>query len=144
MPRRLARLIARIAFRIFQPFSRRLLMSLHRGAILRILSLLAFVFAALSASAQMGNAGVIRGTVTDPSGAVVPNAAVHLANPVSEFEQTTITDATGQFSLPNVPFNPYTLSVSAKGFATQSQNVEIRSAVGVNVKLGLHLSGRHQ
>ena len=106
-----------------------------------ILPLLALVFAALSAPAQSGNAGAIRGTVTDPSGAVVPNAIVHLANPVSEYEQTTTTDATGQFTFPNVPFNPYTISVSAKGFAGLSQNVEIRSSVGVNVKLIMQISG---
>ena len=56
-------------------------------------------FAALSASAQSGNAGTVRGTVTDPSGAVIPNAAVHLTNKVSGFDRTTTTDATGQFSL---------------------------------------------
>ena len=55
-------------------------MPLHRGAMLRILPLLTLVFAALSAPAQSGNAGTIRGTVTDPSGAVIPNATVHLTN----------------------------------------------------------------
>ncbi len=123
-------------------------MSIHRGAMRLILPLLALIFvlpfAALSARAQSGNAGTIRGTVTDPSGAVVPNATVHLANPVSEFEQTTTTDSTGQFSFSNVPFNPYTISVSAKGFAHLSQNVEIRSSVGTNVKLVMQISGGSQ
>jgi len=107
----------------------------------RAFPLILMLLGVLSLPAQSGNAGVVRGTVTDPSGAVVPNATVHLANPVSEFERTTATDATGQFSFPNVPFNPYTLSVSAKGFATRSQSVEIRSAVGINVKLVLQISG---
>jgi Carboxypeptidase regulatory-like domain len=119
-------------------------MPIHRGATLRILSFLALVFGAFSAQAQSGNAGTIRGTVTDPSGAVVPNATVHLVNPVSQYEQTTATDATGQFSFPNVPFNPYTISVSAKGFARSSQNVEIRSSVGINVKLVMQISGGSQ
>ena len=119
-------------------------MTFHRGATMRLLPLIALIFAALSAPAQSGNAGVVRGTVTDPSGAVVPNATVHIANPVSEFEQTTATDATGQFSFPNVPFNPYTISVSAKGFARLSQPVEIRSSVGISVKLVLQISGGSQ
>ena len=119
-------------------------MPLHRGAMLRILPLLALVFAALSAPAQSGNAGAVRGTVTDPSGAVVPNATVHLTNSVSGFDQTTSTDATGQFSFPNVPFNPYRIDVSAKGFARLSQGVEIRSSVGVNVKLVLQIAGASQ
>ena len=55
-------------------------MSLNRGTIFRILPILLLIFAALTASAQGGNAGAIRGTVTDPSGAVVPGATVHLTN----------------------------------------------------------------
>jgi Carboxypeptidase regulatory-like domain len=119
-------------------------MPIHRGATLRIILLLSLVFASLAARAQSGNAGMIHGTVTDPSGAVIPNATVHIANPVSEYEQTTTTDATGQFTFPNVPFNPYTINVSAKGFARLSQNVEIRSSVGTNVKLVLQISGGSQ
>ena len=119
-------------------------MPFPRGANLRILPLLFLTLAALCARAQSGNAGTVHGTVTDPSGAVVPNATVHLADPVSGYEQTTTADATGQFSFPNVPFNPYTMSVSAKGFATSTQNVEIRSSVGINVKVVLQISGGTQ
>ena len=55
-------------------------MKFHRGAITRLLPLIALAFAALSVSAQSGNAGIVRGTVTDPCGAVIPNATVHLTN----------------------------------------------------------------
>ncbi len=116
-------------------------MQIHRGAILPLLALL---FTALAAHAQSGNAGAVRGTVTDPTGAVVPNATVHLTNPVSEFDQTILTDATGQFLFSNVPFNPYRISVNAKGFAQLSQNVEIRSSIGVTLKLILQISGGSQ
>ena len=91
-------------------------MSFNRGTIFRILPVLALFLAALSASAQSGNAGTVRGTLTDPSGAVVPNAVVHLINDVSGFDQTATTDAQGQFVFSNVPFNPYRISVSANGF----------------------------
>ena len=116
----------------------------QRGATLRILPILALIFAALSAPAQSGNAGTIRGAVTDPSGAVIPNATVHLGNEVSQFERTTTTDATGQFNFSNVPFNPYRIDVVAKGFANLSQNVEIRSSVGITVKLVVQISGGSQ
>ena len=115
----------------------------HR-AMLRILPLIALVFAALSAPAQSGNAGAVRGSVTDPSGAVIPNATVHLTNERSGFDHTTTTDATGQFSFPNVPFNSYRIAVSAKGFASLSQNVEIRSSVGITVNLVLQIAGASQ
>jgi hypothetical protein len=119
-------------------------MPIIRGATLRILSLLALVLAGLTASAQSGNAGIVRGTVTDPSGAVIPNATVHLSNERSGFDRTTQTDSTGQFTIPNVPFNPYGITVTAKGFAPLSQNTEIDSSVGTSLKLILQISGGSQ
>jgi hypothetical protein len=119
-------------------------MTFHRGATLRILPLLVVIFAALFASAQSGNAGTIRGTVTDPSGAVISGATVHLSNELSGFERTTTTDATGQFAFTNVPFNPYRLGVSAKGFAPLAQSAEISSSVGTILKLVMQITGGTQ
>ncbi len=119
-------------------------MPLHRGAMLRIFPLLTLIFAALSAPAQSGNAGTIRGTVTDPTGAVIPNATVHLSNERSGLDRTTVTDPTGNFVITNIPFNPYRLDVSAKGFAPLSQNTEIDSVVGTSLKLVLQVSGSVQ
>jgi hypothetical protein len=115
-------------------------MPFHRRAILSFLPILALILAALNAVAQSGNAGAVRGAVTDPSGAVIPSATVHLTNEVSGFDRTTSTDALGQFSLSNVPFNPYRIGVSAKGFASLSQSLEIRSSVGTNLKLVLQIA----
>jgi hypothetical protein len=119
-------------------------MSFHRGTIHRILPLIVLLFGALSATAQSGNAGAVRGTVTDPSGAVIPNATVHLTNPTSGSDRSTTTDALGQFAFPNTPFNPYELTISAKGFASLSQSVEIRSVVGTSLKLTLQIAGGSQ
>jgi hypothetical protein len=116
-------------------------MSFNRGTILRILPVLVLIFSALSASAQSGNAGTVRGTLTDPSGAVVPNVVVHLVNDVSGLDRAATTDAQGQFVFSNVPFNPYRISAVVNGFAPLNQNVEIRSAVGTNVKLALTVTG---
>jgi hypothetical protein len=114
-------------------------MPFTRGTIFCILPALVLIFAALSAPAQSGNAGTIRGTLTDPSGAVVPKAAVHLVNSVSGLDRVETTDALGQFVFSNVAFNPYRMSVSVKGFAPLSQDVEIRSSVGTSVKLTLQV-----
>jgi hypothetical protein len=92
------------------------------------------------AAAQTG-AGVISGTVTDPSGAVIAGASVTIINPVSGFTRTATTDSTGSFSISNAPFNPYHLTVTAKGFADYVQDVDISSAVPVNVKIAMQLSG---
>jgi hypothetical protein len=115
-------------------------MPYNRGAILRILPLAAFLLAALSATAQGGNAGTVRGTVTDPSGAVIPGATVHLTNSVSGLDRTESSDQLGQFTFSNVPFNPYRLSISAAGFAPQSQSIQIHSIVGTTLKLILQIA----
>ena len=93
----------------------------------------------LSAYAQSGGSA-ISGTVLDPSGAVVANASVEIHNAVSGFDRTTTTDSKGNFSFPNVPFNPYHMTVTATGFAQSAQDVEIRSALGVNVKVSLEVA----
>ena len=130
--------------RIFQPSFGGFLCRSIATLIFRILPILALFFAALSAPAQSGNAGTVRGTLSDPSGAVVPNVVIHLVNDVSGLDQTATTDAQGQFVFSNVPFNPYRISASAAGFAPLSQNVEIRSSVGTNVKLTLKVTGGSQ
>src|SRR4029077_20402331 len=75
----------------------------------------------LSAYAQSGGSS-ISGTVLDPTGAVVANATVEIHNAVSGFDRTTATDNQGKFSFPNVPFNPYHMTVKASGFAEYAQD----------------------
>jgi hypothetical protein len=119
-------------------------MPIHRGAILRILPLLILFFAALHAPAQSGNAGIVRGTVTDPSGAVIPSATVHLTNAASGLDRTATTDTLGQFEFSNVTFNSYRIAVSANGFAPLSRSFEIRSVVGTSLKIVLQVAGASQ
>jgi hypothetical protein len=90
-------------------------------------------------SAQSGNAGSVEGTVKDPSGAAVANATVEISNPVSSFERSVTTGADGSFRFTNVPFNPYHMVVTAEGFATYTQDVEVRSTVPTGVQVGLKL-----
>jgi len=94
----------------------------------------------LSAPAQ-SNSGLISGTVSDPSGAVVPNATVEVHNPVSHFDRSTTTDSKGTFSFANVPFNPYHLSVTGAGFAPFAEDTDVRSSVPLDLKISLKVSG---
>ncbi len=100
---------------------------------------LSLIFAGVCAQAQSGNSTAIGGTVLDPSGAAVAGATVEIQNPVSQFRRTTTTNAQGRFTIPNVPFNPYHLSVNGTGFAPYAKDVEVRSAVPVNVDVKLQL-----
>jgi hypothetical protein len=117
---------------------------LKRGPIPFILPALILLIGALIAQAQSGNAGAIHGSVTDPTGAVIPNATVHLTNVVSGLDRTATTDATGQFVFPNVSFNPYRIAAAAPNFASATQNIEIRSAIGITVKLVLQIQAAAQ
>jgi len=102
----------------------------------RILLLAGFFFATSAGyAAQSGNAAPVRGTVTDPSGAVISGATVHLTNAVSGLDRTATTDPTGQFEIDNVPFNNYDLAVSAPVFASLRQNFVLRSAIGTTLRL---------
>jgi Carboxypeptidase regulatory-like domain len=103
---------------------------------------LSFIFSGRPVIAQsVGSSASINGTVVDPTGAVVPGATVEIHNPVSQFDRTTTTDKTGNFTFANVPFNPYHMTVSAAGFATTAQDVEVRSIVPATVKVALQVSG---
>jgi len=102
------------------------------------------LYAGLSfdAPAQSGGSSTsVSGTVMDQTGAVVPDATVEIRNPVSGFIRSTSTNHSGLFNFPNVPFNPYHLTVTAVGFAPYAGDVEVRSAVPVDLKISLALSG---
>ena len=83
------------------------------------------------------NSGIIQGSVTDPSKAAIPGAKVHIENPVSHHVNDVETDTDGNFRIPNIPFNPYHLTVTAPGFATFAQDVDVRSTVPVNLNITL-------
>jgi hypothetical protein len=87
-----------------------------------------------------GNSGSISGSVVDPTGAVVPKAAVEIHNPVSGYARSTVTDAAGKFAFTNIPFNNYHLTVRAESFAAAMQDVEPRSAVPVSVAITLQVA----
>jgi hypothetical protein len=95
---------------------------------------------AQSLSAQ-SNGSTVGGTIVDPSGGVIAGATVEIHNPVSGFERSTSTDSSGNFNIPNVPFNPYHLTITSPGFDTYTQDVDVRSTVPVNLKIALKISG---
>jgi carboxypeptidase family protein len=88
--------------------------------------MLVFVLlAAISLSAQTFR-GTILGSVTDPSGAVLPGASVTVKNVATGLARTTETSADGSYSLPELPIGTYTVTVTLAGFQTfQANGVEV-------------------
>src|SRR5579871_3936057 len=88
-----------------------------------------FLFYAIPSRAQVGNSGSIEGVVKDPSGGVVSGANVEISYPVSGYSRTVTTGSDGTFRFTNVPFNTYHLVVTKDGFASATEDVDVRSGV---------------
>jgi len=87
-----------------------------RSATLGIVA--ALLFGGEGALAQMRIVGVISGVVTDPSGAVVPNAKVTLQDEENGATKATMTNQSGQYLFPDLPFGLFQIKVVAAGFQT--------------------------
>src|SRR5436309_14079072 len=98
-------------------------------------------FHSIALFAQSVASGTVEGTVVDSTGAIVVGAMVEIRNPITGFEQTAVTDSMGTFRLANIPFTPYHLQVSHPGFAPAAQDVNVRSAVTVPIKVTLSVAG---
>jgi hypothetical protein len=85
----------------------------------RILMVLVLAFTTNDRSmlAQV-KSSAITGTVTDQSGAIVPNATVTVLQQETSTSTATQTTAKGEYTVPYLPIGHYTLTVSAPGFST--------------------------
>ncbi len=78
----------------------------------------------LAAQATSGN---LVGSVTDPSGALVPGATVEVTNTATNVKNTTRTDADGHYQIENLPAGTYDIRVQHAGFNEATlRNVAIR------------------
>ena len=73
------------------------------------------IFSCTGASAQQITA-VVRGTITDASGAVVTNAKVTAVQRETGFTRTVMSDSQGAYQLVELPIGHYQLFAEAKGF----------------------------
>lgn len=113
------------------------------GALFHGLALMcfaAFLLCAKPASSQIAGTGNIQGTVSDPSGAVIPSAQVTVTNQATAIKHQTVSSGGGVFSFPNLPVGTYNLAATAPGFKTYNQNgivLEVGSNIGINVNLSI-------
>ena len=91
--------------------------SLRRPALwtLAICAMVLMLLVPAALRAQVGSADVL-GTVTDPSGALVPNAKVTIKDLGTAAERSTTTNAKGEYIFTTLPNSTYRLTVEAKGF----------------------------
>lgn len=77
--------------------------------------------------AQSG-AGSIQGTVTDPSGAVIPNATIHVVNQATGVAADTKSNGVGFYQVPDLFVGSYKVSVSAPNMKTYNRAVNLLAA----------------
>ena len=98
------------------------------------------VFVGLNVNAQQIT-GSIRGTVVDPSGAVVQAAAVSAQQIETGLTRTALTNREGEYVLVELPIGHYQIRAEAKGYQKYLQegitlNVNQNATVGIHLKLG--------
>ncbi|HEV2961170.1 MAG TPA: carboxypeptidase-like regulatory domain-containing protein, partial [Candidatus Angelobacter sp.] len=83
--------------------------------------------------------GDISGTVTDPSGAVVPGATINVTNLDTKSVHTSTTDGEGVFRVVNLDAGRYRIEVTAKGFTTVKHD-ELVLLARQSARMDFHLS----
>lgn len=89
------------------------------------LTLLIAALIACTAAAQSLTSGDLAGQITDPSGAVIPNATIELKNNQTGTTQTVTSDAQGFYRFALLSPGDYTLSISASNFEGNKQTVAV-------------------
>jgi len=89
--------------------------------------LMSFFITTTSARAQVTGA-TVTGTVTDPSGAVIPNAKIVIKNTSTGVVRNVQSNNAGLYTAPNLLPGPYSVTISASGFST-----EVRSGIVLTV-----------
>src|SRR5215510_6225085 len=102
------------------------------------LAVLAILLLAIAANAQTFR-GSINGTVTDPSGAFVPNAQVKATETATNIDHNTVSTNDGQFAFQDIPVGSYKVTVTASGFRPYVAD-KIQVAAGSIYTLAVKLS----
>lgn len=114
---------------------------LHRLCGLGIVILLAFAIS----PARAQSTGSLQGTVTDSTGAVVPNAKVIVTNEGTGVTHTVQTTSSGIYQVPALPPGRYDVEVSAPGFAgSKTTGVALPVGTTVTTDMKLSVSGTQQ
>ena len=84
--------------------------------------------------------GSLTGTITDTTGAAIPQASVRLDNPATGFTRSTTTTGAGEYNFQDLAVGIYTLTVTQGGFETKKVDkieIAVSKTTNINVQLGV-------
>lgn len=89
---------------------------------------------------MQGFQGTVRGSVQDPSGALIPGANVTITNVDTGETRNQLTSSTGTFNFSNLLVSTYTAAVEMQGFKKYTrENVQVRANVVLDVLARLEI-----
>jgi outer membrane cobalamin receptor len=94
---------------------------------------------ALPATAQ--TTATLIGIVKDPRGYAIPAASIIVENAVTRYRSEISTQEDGTFTLSNIPFHSYEITVTKTGFSVWREAASLRSNIPVQLEITLQLAG---
>src|SRR5207244_1549075 len=114
--------------------------SMKRAARGAIGGVLAILLSSAMLSAQAGSTAQISGLVRDTSAGVLPGGDVTAKQTATGLKRSTVTQANGSYTLPNLPIGPYRLDVNLPGFKSYVRTglvLQVNDAPVINVELSI-------
>ncbi|MCJ7504763.1 MAG: TonB-dependent receptor [Acidobacteriia bacterium] len=115
-----------------------MLKAIRHGTLRYFLGFVCFVLMGTGTLLGQGTAGTITGTVTDPTGAVIPEATVTVANQGTGVNFHLTTNSSGVYSITSLIPGTYTVTVSQKGFKTyvnQNLGLSVNELLRIDAQL---------
>jgi hypothetical protein len=109
-------------------------------ATLSVMILALLSFSAPVSYAQSSTSGIIVGTVTDPTGAVIPGATIVATDLATKLKRTTVSNQSGQFAMQDIPPSTYAITALKDGFSKdeiKSLTVSVGSQATANFKMAI-------
>ena len=113
-------------------------LSLFRSLGCITIACLCFLLIQTQSAFSQVDEGSVTGVVQDATGAVVPNASVTLLNTDQGLSLVTTTNSSGVYTFSPVRIGHYSVSVSAAGFSTTTQQ-NLQVAVSQNLRVNVEL-----
>jgi len=109
-------------------------------SLIRIAIVVSVIFLAALAMYAQATSGAITGSILDPAGSAIPNAAVSVENQATGVKAPVMSDGAGVYRAPNLLVGTYKITASAPGFAPASVEntvVELNVTATVNLTLSV-------